>query len=81
MKKKVIAVAIAFAGICVVSTFSTKEAKASESNVNSEICAKDTHCTKCGTHNGRWRCPSFRPVKGRPTDCQCGHEKKNHIGC
>ena len=80
MKKRVIAMAVALVGICAATTISVKDAQASE-NASLNVCARDTHCTKCGTHNGRWRCRSFRPVKGRPTDCQCGHEKKNHIGC
>jgi len=79
MKKKVLALFTVLSCLCVVTTFSTKEAQASETS--NGVCAKDTHCTKCGTHNGRWRCPSFCPEIGRPTDCQCGHEKKSHIGC
>lgn len=70
---------VALVGLCAVTTISVKDAKAS-SETSIGVHAKDTHCTKCGTHNGHWRCPSFRPVKGRPTDCQCGHEKKNHLG-
>ena len=80
MKKKVTAMVIALAGVWTFAGISVKEAKA-EVNVNESTYARDTHCTKCGTHNGRWRCPSFCPVKGRPTDCQCGHEKGNHVGC
>jgi len=79
MKKKVIAMVVTLVGICAAATISLKDAHASGGFIG--VHAKDTHCTKCGTHNGRWRCPSFCPVKGRPTDCQCGHEKKNHIGC
>ncbi len=79
MKKKVIVMAVALVSICTAATVSVNDAQASESFTNLNL--RDTHCTKCGLHNGSYRCPAFRAIKGHPTDCLCGHEKKSHVGC
>ena len=38
----------------------------------------DGHCTKCGLHNGHYRCPAFVPTNDHPSECTCGHSKTSH---
>lgn len=38
----------------------------------------DGHCTKCGLHNGHYRCPAFVSTNNHPSECICGHSKNSH---
>lgn len=38
----------------------------------------DGHCTKCGLHNGHYRCSTFVSTKSHPSECICGHSKDSH---
>ena len=77
MKKTLIAICVAVMSISGITILSVNEALATENTMEVQGHG-DGHCRKCGTTNGHWRCRAFCPIKGRPTDCTCGHSKSNH---
>ena len=77
MKKTMIAICVAAMCIGGITLLSVNEAQATENTMEVQGHG-DGHCRKCGSTNGHWRCRAFCPIKGRPTECTCGHSKKNH---
>ena len=77
MKKTMIVICVAVMTIGNITLLSVNEAKATE-NMTEVQGHGDGHCRKCGTKDGQYRCKAFSPIKGRPTDCTCGHSKNQH---
>ena len=79
MKKKMLVLSVTLMSICAVCFMSVGTVSANSSNVEM-TGAGDGHCTKCGLHNGHYRCPAFCPASGsQPTTCSCGHSKSSHV--
>lgn len=79
MKKTVFVLAITLMSVCAVCFLSISTVSANSNNIEM-TGAGDGHCTKCGLHNGHYRCPAFCPASGsQPTTCSCGHSKNSHV--
>ena len=79
MKKRIFVLSVTLMSVCAVCFLSVGTVSASINKVEM-TGAGDGHCTKCGLHNGRYRCPAFCPAsKSQPTTCRCGHEKSSHM--
>ena len=78
MKTKIFVIAVTLMCILTVTFLSVNKAQATCNTVEM-TGAGDGHCTKCGLHNGHYRCPAFYPASGsQPTTCGCGHSKNSH---
>jgi len=73
-------IALPLAAMCLCTAAILPAATMQARSNNAELTgAGDGHCTKCGLHNGHYRCPVFCPASGaRPTTCSCGHGKSSH---
>ena len=78
--KKYFVTLVSIVAVCtsvfVLSSFkSVAESQESPTHVEGH---GDGHCTKCGLHNGHYRCPAFVPTNKHPSECICGHSKNSH---
>ena len=79
MKNKILVLSVALMSLCAVFFLSVSTVSANSNHVEM-TGAGDGHCTKCGLHNGHYRCPAFCPASGsQPTTCSCGHSKSSHV--
>ena len=79
MKTKIATLMVTLICVCAVTFLSVNPVQATSNHVEM-TGAGDGHCTKCGLHNGHYRCPAFCPASGsQPTTCSCGHSKSSHV--